>query len=170
MRAALSAVCADIGTLPIEAIVNAANEPLILGGGVDGVIRRKAGPGMEAELRAIGHCPTGQAVLTHGHALAAKFVIHTVAPVWRGSDRDAALLADCYKSTLTLARAHGIAGIAFPCLGTGAFGWPPELAAQTAFQTVRRELEEDNGLEHVVFCCFSEADKRRYDALIAAVR
>ena len=172
LRARLEAVEADIAGLEIEAIVNAANEPLIMGGGVDGAIRRRAGPEIEVELRRIGRCATGKAVLTRGHQLPAKFVIHTVAPVWHGQaatrDEKTRLLADCYRNALTLAHAKAISEIAFPCLGTGIYAWPADLAAQTAFDTVVALLREHDTPKRVVFCCFSAADRNRYAALIAA--
>lgn len=164
---ALSAIEADISVLDIEAVVNAANEPLIMGGGVDGAIRRKAGPDMETELRRIGRCPTGQAVITAGHRLSARHVIHTVAPIWNGDKRAIALLADCYRNSLSLARDHAIREIAFPCLGTGVYGWPPELAARTAFEAVSAALGNDKHFSRIVFCCFSRADRDRYDALVS---
>ena len=172
MAAKLSAVQADISALAVEAIVNAANEPLIMGGGVDGAIRLKAGPEMEVELRRIGHCPTGEAVITRGHELPSKFVIHTVAPMWSGDDRrrgaDISLLSNCYCNTLALAREHRIAELAFPCLGTGVYGWPSDLAAQTAYRTVCDFLQARSGAMRVIFCCFSRADLDRYNTLLGA--
>ncbi|HWE07441.1 MAG TPA: macro domain-containing protein, partial [Rhizomicrobium sp.] len=160
--------------LQLEAIVNAANEPLIMGGGVDGAIRRKAGPEMEAELRRIGRCATGKAVLTRGHRLPAKFVIHTVAPVWHEEaatrEEKLRLLGDCYRNALTVAQANGMSEIAFPCLGTGIYGWPADLAARTAFDAVVAFLRNDEVLSRIVFCCFSAADMNRYAALIAALK
>jgi O-acetyl-ADP-ribose deacetylase (regulator of RNase III) len=174
MREVHSTIEADISSLEVDAIVNAANEPLIMGGGVDGAIRRKAGPGMEVELRRIGRCSTGEAVLTRGHQLSAKFVIHTVAPIWHhdsGSRQDKIqLLSDCYRNSLALARANGIVEIAFPCLGTGIYAWPAELAARTAFDAVTASLREGGALSRIVFCCFSEADNDRYAGLIAECR
>lgn len=171
IRNLLSAIEADISTLEIEAIVNAANEQLIMGGGVDGAIRRKAGREMEVELRSIGRCATGQAIITRGHRLPAKYVIHTVAPIWNShaGSREAAieLLSACYSNSLALARRNGISEIAFPCLGTGIYGWPPDLAARTAFETVTDSLRKSGGLPRVVFCCFSAADRKRYVDLIA---
>jgi O-acetyl-ADP-ribose deacetylase (regulator of RNase III) len=171
-RARLEAIEADIAGLEIVAIVNAANEPLIMGGGVDGAIRRRAGPEMETELRRIGRCATGDAVLTRGHRLPAKFVIHTVAPVWHEDvatrEEKFRLLGDCYRNALALAHDNGISEIAFPCLGTGIYGWPPDLAARTAFDTVVTFLLDDEVLSRIVFCCFSAADKARYATLIAA--
>jgi O-acetyl-ADP-ribose deacetylase len=166
----LSAIEADISSLVIEAIVNAANEALIMGSGVDGAIRRKAGPEMEAELRRIGRCPTGEAVLTRGFLLRARFVIHTVAPIWSGDDmsreRDIGFLSNCYRNSLALARQHGIAEIAFPCLGTGIYGWPADLAARTAFTAVCSVVYKHPEFARVIFCCFSRVDLDRYNALI----
>jgi O-acetyl-ADP-ribose deacetylase len=174
IRGLLSAIEADISALEIRAIANAANEHLIMGGGVDGSIRRKAGPEMEMELRRIGRCPTGEAVLTRGHRLRARFVIHTVAPIWddHAASREQAtnLLSACYRNSLALARANGISEIAFPCLGTGVYAWPPDLAATTAFNSVMDALREFGGFSRVVFCCFSTADRSRYEHLIAAMR
>jgi O-acetyl-ADP-ribose deacetylase (regulator of RNase III) len=173
MQALLCAIEADISTLVIEAIVNAANEPLIMGGGVDGAIRRKAGEEMEFELRRIGRCPTGQAVLTRGHCLNAKFVIHTVAPVWQDGEalrqERIRLLSDCYRHSLALARENDISEVAFPCLGTGIYGWPAELAARTAFDAVTDVLQENSSFSRIIFCCFSAADKERYHTLIRAL-
>ncbi len=168
MRELLAAIEADISSLQIDAVVNAANESLTMGGSVDGAIRRNAGQGMEAELRRIGRCPTGNAVLTGGHLLGAKFVIHTVAPVWHDRSREDGirLLAACYRNSLALARAHRIFEIAFPCLGTGIYAWPAELAARTAFDAVTAALR-DGGALQVIFCCFSADDRNRYADLIA---
>ena len=129
---------------------------------------------METELRRIGRCATGEAVLTRAHRLPAKFVIHTAAPVWHeeGATREAKirLLSDCYRNALTLAQANEISEIAFPCLGTGIYGWPADLAARTAFDTVVAFLRDDEVLSRIVFCCFSAADKARYAALIGALK
>ena len=171
MTARFSAVQGDISNLAVEAIVHAANEPLILGGGVDGAIRRQAGPEIEREIRRIGRCPTGEAVITRGYELAAAFVIHTVAPIWSGDeltrDSDVRLLANCYRNALSVARANAISEIAFPCLGTGIYAWPADLAARTAFAAVRESVQEHGGISHVIFCCFSAADLNRYNILLA---
>lgn len=168
----LSAIEADISSLPIEAIVNAANEPLIMGGGVDGAIRSKAGPEMEVELRRIGRCPTGGAILTRGHRLPARFVIHTVAPVWNDGaaarEHAVRLLGACYRHSLAVARENGISEVAFPCLGTGIYGWPPGPAARIAMDAVVESLHEPNAFSQIVFCCFSAGDRMRYAELIAA--
>jgi O-acetyl-ADP-ribose deacetylase (regulator of RNase III) len=171
VSALVEAIEADISTLELDAIVNAANEPLIMGGGVDGAIRRKAGREMEEEVRRIGRCPTGSAVITRGHRLPAKFVIHTVAPVWGGGgatpDQKKTLLASCYRSSLLLADKNAVESIAFPCIGTGIYGWPTDLAAEIAFENVMAHLQECTVQTRIVFCCFSAQDRERYAALIA---
>ena len=170
-RSRLHSIEADITTLSIDAIVNAANEPLIMGGGVDGAIRRKAGHGMETDLRKIGRCPEGTAVITKAYRLPARWVIHTVAPVFDGgSDRSKELLASCYRSSLALARAHDIASIAFPCIGTGIFGWPADTAASIAFGSAMRHLGVGAKPDNVTFCCFSAEDRSRYRRLIDSLR
>jgi O-acetyl-ADP-ribose deacetylase (regulator of RNase III) len=166
----LESIEADISTLALDAIVNAANEPLIMGGGVDGAIRMKAGREMEDDLRRIGRCPTGTAIITGGYRLPAKYVIHTAAPVFGGVARveeKERQLADCYRNSLRLADEKDILSIAFPCIGTGIYAWPPDRAAQIAFGAVISHLEGGGKQSRITFCCFSSADKRRYDALIA---
>jgi len=166
----LESIEADITTLALDAIVNAANEPLIKGGGVDGAIRTKACPEIETELRKFARCPTGEAVITKGYRLPAKFVIHTVAPIWTlglGAAKKETLFADCYRNCLRLADENAIGTIAFPCIGTGIFMWPPDRAAEIAFDAVVAHLKAGGKQSRVVFCCFARADKQRYDALIA---
>ncbi len=154
----LEVVIADITTLEVGAIVNAANETLLGGGGVDGAIHRAAGPELLAECRSLGGCPPGEARITRGYRLPARHVIHTVGPVWRGGDRDEdRILAACYAASLGLAAANGIASIAFPAISTGIYGFPPERAAEIAVATVARETDSvSDTLTNVIFCCFDE--------------
>jgi len=161
----LRAVQADITTLAVDAIVNAANASLLGGGGVDGAIHRAAGPGLLQECRALGGCAVGQARITGGHRLPARHVIHTVGPVWHGGDAgEPALLAACYRNSLALAREHGCASVAFPSISTGIYGYPPELAAPLAVATVA--AFPAGAVRDVVFCCFSAPDLARYRQLL----
>jgi O-acetyl-ADP-ribose deacetylase len=145
----------DITKLAVDAIVNAANGSLLGGGGVDGAIHRAAGPDLLAECRRLGGCATGEAKITRGYRLPARHVIHTVGPVWSGGgDREDELLAACYRRSLELAVAHGLASIAFPAISTGVYGFPPERAAPIAVTTVALTLAREPGLERVLFCCF----------------
>ena len=163
----LEAVQADITTLAVDAIVNAANPSLLGGGGVDGAIHRAAGPGLLAECRLLNGCPTGEARITKGHRLPARYVIHTVGPVWRGGGHDeAALLASCYRESLSLALAHGLRTIAFPCISTGVYCYPKRDAAEIAVRTVRERLTGENGIDEVTFCCYGPEDLKLYETLI----
>jgi len=151
----------DITQQPVDAIVNAANRSLLGGGGVDGAIHRAAGPELLAETRTLGGCPTGEARITRGYRLPAKYVIHTVGPVWRGGGRDEdELLARCYRNSLRLAVENGVRTIAFPAISTGVYRFPLERATRIALSEVKRFLEQDDSIEKVIFVCF---DRRTYE-------
>lgn len=148
-------VKADITCLEVDAIVNAANASLLGGGGVDGAIHRAAGPGLLEECRRIGGCPTGEARITKGYALPARFVIHTVGPVWNGGDhREAELLADCYQNSLRLAEEYSVMSIAFPAISTGAYRFPAESATRIAFRQCSNHLHKAKHLRQIWFACF----------------
>jgi O-acetyl-ADP-ribose deacetylase len=159
----------DITRLAVDAIVNAAKESLLGGGGVDGAIHRAAGPGLLAECRTIGGCPTGEARITGGHRLLARHVIHTVGPVWQGGKAgEDALLRSCYRNALLLARQHGVRSIAFPAISTGVYRFPLERAARIAVDTVAAALAEAPEIERVIFCCFGAEVADVYRSLLAS--
>ena len=154
----------DITKIRVDAIVNAANSTLLGGGGVDGAIHRAAGSELLTACRSLGGCPTGHAKITKGFRLPAKYVIHTVGPVWRGgNDGENELLANCYRTSLHLAEENGAKSVAFPSISTGAYGFPIRLASRIAIQTVRAFMIAATCVERVVFVCFSESNYRIYE-------
>ena len=158
----------DITKLDLDAIVNAANTSLLGGGGVDGAIHRAAGPELLAECETLGGAATGESKITEGYRLPARYVIHAVGPVWGGGKRrEPDLLASCYQRSLELAQEHELQSIAFPSISTGAYRFPLEQAAEIAQSTVRNFLEANRLPERVVFCCFSEADRKIYELTAA---
>ena len=167
--ARLEIVVADITTLDADAIVNAANETLLGGGGVDGAIHRAAGPELLAECRALGGCKTGSAKITRGYKLKAKHVIHAVGPVWSGGDKgEDDLLASCYRTPLALAAQLQLQSIAFPAISTGIYRFPPDLAARIAVGTVVSELAgAKHGITRVTFCCFAQSAADHHMAAFA---
>lgn len=169
IRGRVFVVRGDITQEHVDAIVNAANTTLLGGGGVDGAIHRAAGPELLAECRTIGGCRTGDAVITRGYRLPAKYVIHTVGPIWRGGNAgEAELLASCYSSSLKLAAEHGVHTLAFPSISTGAYGYPVSKAAQIAIKAVTDCLQTDPSINEVRFVCFDERTLDAYERALSA--
>jgi len=168
MAARAELVLGDITKLTVDAIVNAANTSLLGGGGVDGAIHRAAGRGLLDECRTLGGCPTGEAKITKGYNLPAKWVIHTVGPVWHGgSHGEDELLASCYRNSLALAAQHGIRTVAFPAISTVVYGFPMARAARIAVKEVKNFLEHDSSIDQVLLVCF---DKRAHDVFTKALK
>jgi O-acetyl-ADP-ribose deacetylase (regulator of RNase III) len=163
----IETVLGDITAQRVDAIVNAANSSLLGGGGVDGAIHRAAGPELLKECRSLGGCETGKAKITKGYNLPARYVIHTVGPIWRGGGaHEEELLRDCYRNSLALAQEHGVKSVAFPSISTGAYGFPIRRAAQIATSAVREWLSSSPGIQEVVFVCFSRQDHEVYKSAL----
>ncbi|MBL9178125.1 MAG: O-acetyl-ADP-ribose deacetylase [Verrucomicrobiaceae bacterium] len=169
MKHKLQPLQGDITKLDVDAIVNAANSSLLGGGGVDGAIHHAAGPELLEECRSLNGCCTGEAKITKGYKLKARHVIHTVGPVWNGGRTGKVeKLRACYTNSLRLAADNGLQSVAFPCISTGVYRFPPDEAAHIAFDAVTEFLKSPGSVQNVIFCCFSEADRERYEALLSA--
>jgi O-acetyl-ADP-ribose deacetylase len=168
MLRAIKVIRGDITRCSVDAIVNAANRSLLGGGGVDGAVHRAAGPGLLEECKQLGGCPTGEARLTAGYRLPARYVIHTVGPIWSGGEHgEARLLASCYRNSLQLASDHGLETIAFPSISTGVYRFPFEPACRIAVRECRQFLAINQLPRQVIFCCFSEHDAEIYRQVIS---
>ncbi len=166
MDQSISVICSDLTTLLVDAIVNPANTSLLGGGGVDGAIHRVAGPQLLAECQTLGGCHTGKAKITAGYHLPAKHIIHTVGPIWHGgNNNESELLAACYCNSMRLVTERNLNSVAFPCISTGAYGFPKHLAAKIAVTTVCDCLKKLTANLSVIFCCFSEVDAAIYRRL-----
>ena len=171
VAARIHALQGDITTLAVDAIVNAANSTLLGGGGVDGAIHRAAGPDLLRECRKLNGCEPGDVRVTGGYRLPAKKVIHAVGPVWQGGNRsEPELLAACYRKSIALAQENGLRSIAFPCISTGVYGYPIELATPVAIGAVSDALDDAPGIDEVVFCCFSARDLAVYESALAGIK
>lgn len=169
MSAKLEIIKADITTLSVDAIVNAANNSLLGGGGVDGTIHRQAGPELLKECATLGGCLTGEAKITKGYRLPARFVIHTVGPIWRGgSHNEPELLASCYRSCFALAHQHHLKSLAFPSISTGAYGYPVEKATEIALREIQLAIKQHAELEKVVVACFNQKTLEVYQKTVSS--
>ncbi len=164
----IETIHADITTLDVDVIVNAANSSLLGGGGVDGAIHRAAGPELVQECRLLHGCKTGDAKMTRGYRLPARYVIHTVGPVWQdGRSGEPELLRSCYRRSLELAMTAGLKSIAFPAISTGIFGYPLRMAARIAVCTAREFVNSPSSIERILFCCFTASDRAVYDDILS---